>query len=42
MMWSVRMPSRKADQIVQVLRSEILSGQRAPGAKLPTYDAFIP
>ena len=34
------MPSRKADQIVQVLRSEILSGQRAPGAKLPTYDAF--
>jgi hypothetical protein len=35
------MPSRKAEQIVQVLRSEILSGQRAPGAKLPTYDAFI-
>jgi hypothetical protein len=34
------MPSRKADQIVQVLRSEILSGVRAPGAKLPTYDAF--
>jgi hypothetical protein len=34
------MPSRKADQIVQVLRSEILSGLRAPGAKLPTYDAF--
>jgi hypothetical protein len=34
------MPSRKADQIVRVLRSEILSGQRAPGAKLPTYDAF--
>lgn len=35
------MPSRKADQIVQVLRSEILSGQRAPGARLPTYDAFV-
>jgi hypothetical protein len=34
------MPSRKADQIVQVLRSEILSGLRAPGARLPTYDAF--
>ena len=34
------MPSRKADRIVQVLRGEILSGQRAPGAKLPTYDAF--
>jgi hypothetical protein len=34
------MPSRKADRIVQILRSEILSGIRAPGAKLPTYDAF--
>jgi hypothetical protein len=34
------MPSRKADQIVRVLRSEILSGLRAPGARLPTYDAF--
>jgi hypothetical protein len=34
------MPPRKSEQIVQVLRSEILSGQRAPGAKLPTYDAF--
>jgi hypothetical protein len=34
------MPSRKADQIVQVLRREILSGLRAPGARLPTYDAF--
>src|SRR5258706_23576 len=32
------MPSRKAEQIVRVLRSEILSGQHAPGAKLPTYD----
>jgi DNA-binding transcriptional regulator YhcF (GntR family) len=35
------MPSRKADQIVQVLRGEILSGQRAPGSQLPTYDALI-
>jgi Bacterial regulatory proteins, gntR family len=35
------MPPRKAEQIVQFLRNEILSGQRAPGAKLPTYDAFI-
>ena len=35
------MPSRKAEQIVQVLRNEILSGQRAPGAKLPTYDAIV-
>jgi hypothetical protein len=35
------MPSRKADQIVRVLRDEILSGLRAPGAKLPTYDAFV-
>jgi len=34
------MPSRKADQIVQVLRSQILSGERAPGARLPTYDDF--
>lgn len=35
------MPSRKAEKIVQVLRGEILSGQRAPGEKLPTYDALI-
>jgi len=35
------MPPRKAEQIVQILRSEILSGQRAPGDKLPTYDAFV-
>ena len=35
------MPSRKAEQIVQVLRNEILSGQRPPGAKLPTYDTLI-
>ncbi len=35
------MPSRKAEKIVGVLRNEILSGQRAPGEKLPTYDALI-
>jgi hypothetical protein len=35
------MPSRKAEKIVGVLRSEILSGQRRPGEKLPTYDALI-
>jgi hypothetical protein len=35
------MPPRKAEQIVQTLRDEILSGARAPGARLPTYDAFI-
>jgi len=35
------MPSRKAEQIALVLRAEILSGQRSPGAKLPTYDALM-
>ena len=35
------MPSRKAEKIVGILRSEILSGQRAHGEKLPTYDALI-
>src|SRR5439155_26057876 len=40
-LWSIPMPSRKAEQIVRVLRNEILSGQRTPGAKLPTYDALI-
>jgi DNA-binding LacI/PurR family transcriptional regulator len=35
------MPSRKAEKIVGILRSEILSGQRAPGERLPTYDALI-
>jgi hypothetical protein len=35
------MPPRKAEQIVQTLRHEILSGLRAPGAKLPTYDDFV-
>jgi hypothetical protein len=34
------MPPRKSERIVQIRRDEILSGQRAPGAKLPTYDAF--
>ena len=32
------MPSRKAEKIVQVLRGEILSGRRAHGERLPTYD----
>jgi len=35
------MPLRKADHIAQVLRGEILSGQRGPGARLPTYDALV-
>ncbi len=35
------MPSRKAEQIVRVLRDEILAGKRARGAKLPTYDALM-
>jgi hypothetical protein len=35
------MPSRKAEQIARILREEILSGQRAHGEKLPTYDALI-
>ena len=35
------MPSRKADHIVQILRDEIVSGQRSPGEKLPTYDALM-
>jgi hypothetical protein len=35
------MPSRKAEKIVRILRDEILSGQRAPGEKMPTYDALI-
>jgi hypothetical protein len=35
------MPSRKAEKIVRTLRDEILSGQRSPGEKLPTYDALI-
>jgi len=35
------MPSRKAERIVRVMRDEILSGKRAPGEKLPTYDAII-
>jgi DNA-binding LacI/PurR family transcriptional regulator len=35
------MPSRKAEKVVAILRSEILSGQRAPGDRFPTYDALI-
>ena len=35
------MPSRKADHIVQILRDEIVSGQRSPGEKLPTYDSLM-
>jgi len=35
------MPSRKADHIVQILRDEIVSGQRQPGEKLPTYDSLM-
>ena len=35
------MPSHKAETIVRVLRDEILSGRRAPGEKLPTYNALI-
>jgi hypothetical protein len=35
------MPSRKAEQIVRTLRDEIVAGTRAPGAKLPTYDALM-
>ena len=34
------MPPRKSKQLVGVLRGEILSGQRTPGAKLPTYSAL--
>lgn len=35
------MPSRKAEQIIKVLRDEIVSGTRAPGSRLPTYDALM-
>ncbi len=35
------MPSRKAERITQILRHEILSGERVHGEKLPTYDALI-
>jgi hypothetical protein len=35
------MPSRKAEKIFRILRDEILSGRRAHGEKLPTYDALI-
>lgn len=35
------MSFRKVDPIVSALREEILSGKRAPGSKLPTYDALM-
>src|SRR4051812_25259553 len=35
------MASRKVEQVVAVLRAEILSGIRASGTKLPTYDALM-
>lgn len=35
------MPSRKAEQIVKILREEILAGKRAKGSRLPTYDALV-
>jgi DNA-binding LacI/PurR family transcriptional regulator len=35
------MPPHKADLIARILRAEILAGGRAPGAKLPTYDALM-
>jgi DNA-binding LacI/PurR family transcriptional regulator len=34
-------PSLKAEKIVQTLRREILSGQRSPREKLPTYDVLM-
>jgi DNA-binding LacI/PurR family transcriptional regulator len=37
----ILMPSRKAEQIIKILRDEILSGKRTPGEKLPTYDALM-
>ncbi len=35
------MPSKKAEQILKVLRDEILAGVRRKGEQLPTYDALI-
>jgi hypothetical protein len=35
------MPSRKAEQIVKILREEILTGKREKGSRLPTYDALV-
>ena len=35
------MSPRKADAIARSLREQILAGQWAPGARLPTYDALM-
>src|SRR6185436_9577252 len=35
------MSPRKADAIARTLREQILAGQWAPGARLPTYDALM-
>lgn len=35
------MSFRKSERIVHVLRSQILSGERPPGSKLPTYDELM-
>jgi hypothetical protein len=35
------MSFRKSERIVKELRGEILSGQRPPGSKLPTYDELM-
>src|SRR5687768_17202460 len=35
------MSPRKADAIARALRERILSGECAPGARLPTYDALM-
>ncbi len=35
------MSFRKSERIIRVLRAQILSGKRAPGSKLPTYDELM-
>ena len=35
------MSFRKSERIIRELRSQILSGQRKPGEKLPTYDELM-
>lgn len=35
------MSFRKSERIVKELRSQILSGERGPGSKLPTYDELM-
>jgi DNA-binding transcriptional regulator YhcF (GntR family) len=35
------MPSRKAEQILSALKTEILTGVRKKGGQLPTYDALM-